>query len=206
MAFKIDAKRLNGFVDQLLPQQTIGQRNRHGRETLSLCLACDVEPLAPFAGCFHGQLRRYSATTAAAVPLARVGMQNFQNPWHPCAMLHSLARCVRVVPAARPPGVELDAFSRIPSRFPALSCCSVMQALIFAFVISACAAAGESDSKSYNFAAIWLMLLTVGFSIVCTLVLRKVRWRCAWHCSIEPCRCPFPTRLTLSLPLHALSP
>ncbi len=49
-----------------------------------------------------------------------------------------------------------------------------LQLLAFAFVISACAAASNSDSKSYNFAAIWLMLLTIGFSVGGTLVMRKV--------------------------------
>lgn len=53
--------------------------------------------------------------------------------------------------------------------------------LVFAFFISACAAANQSKSKSYDFAAIWLMLLAIGHAVGGTLMLRKVRVRACMH-------------------------
>lgn len=49
-----------------------------------------------------------------------------------------------------------------------------MQIFVFAFVISVLAGAAGSKSKSWDFAAVWQMLLTLGYSIGGTLILRKV--------------------------------
>lgn len=45
----------------------------------------------------------------------------------------------------------------------------------FAFVISALAVVGDSESKAYNFAAIWLALLVIAFGIGGTMVLYRFR-------------------------------